>query len=147
MLGHVMVEAARAVAAVWIRAEVGLGQARVGFVGFEISLPDLEFEALAERALRLPGQFDHGLGEREAAAAADAIDRAVAVTELRMQFDDRADLAGLGHRRTAKPGLVEEVAVITHRQAREELLPAGRDRGGEEVDDAACGVRAIHHLA
>ena len=147
VLGHVVVEAARAVAAVRVRAQVRFGQAGVGFVGFEICLPDLEFEPLAERALRLPGQLDHGLGEREAAAAADAIDRAVTVAELRMQFDDRTDLAGFGHRRAAEPGLVEEVAVIAGRQAREELLPAGRDRRGEEVDDAARGVRAVHHLA
>ena len=54
VFGHVVVEAARAVTAVRIRAEVGLGQARVGFIGFEVGLADLEFDPLAERAFRFP---------------------------------------------------------------------------------------------
>jgi hypothetical protein len=60
-----------------------------------------------------------------------------------VQLDERADLTGFGHRRAAEPGLVEEVAVAARGQAGEELLPAGRDRGGEEVDDATGGVRAV----
>ena len=49
-----VVEAARAVAAVGVRAQVGLAEAGVGFVGVEIGLPDLEFEALAQGAGRFP---------------------------------------------------------------------------------------------
>ena len=147
VFGDVVVETARAVAAVRIRAEVGLGQARVGFIGFEVGLADLEFDALAERALRFPGQLDHRFGEGETAAAADAVDRAVTVAELGVQFDERADLPGFGHRRAAEPGLVEEVAVVAGREAREEALAAGRDGRREEVDDTTRGVRAVHHLA
>ena len=147
MFGHVVVEAARTIAAVGIRAKVGLGQARVGFIGFEVGLADLEFDPLAQGAFRLPGQLDHRFGEGETAAAADAVDHAVAIAQLGVQFDERADLAGLGHRRAAEPGLIEEVAVVAGREAREEALATGRDRGREEVDDAARGVRTIHHLA
>ena len=147
VFGHVVVEAARTIAAVGIRAEVGLGQARVGFIGLEVGLAHLEFDALAEGALRFPRQLDHRFGEGETAAAADTVDLSVAIAELGVEFDERADLAGLGHRRAAKPGLVEEVAVVAGREAREEALATGRDRGREEVDDATRGVRAIHHLA
>ena len=64
-----------------------------------------------------------------------------------MQFDDRADLAGFGHRRAAEPGVVEEAAEVAGRQAREEAPLLRGDRGGQEVDDAARGVGAVHHLA
>jgi len=54
VLGDMMVEAARAVAAVGVRAQVGLAEAGVGFVGVEIGLPDLQFEAARRPRRRGP---------------------------------------------------------------------------------------------
>ena len=55
--GRKVVELGRGVAAIGVGAEVGDGEAGIGFVGVELGVADFEFEALGEGGAGFPEEF------------------------------------------------------------------------------------------
>ena len=102
---------ARGVAAVWIVAQVGVGQAGVGFVRIEAGVSGFDFDALFEGGFRFPEQLEHRLDDAESAVLGGSVDVAEAVGGFAVKFQQIAETPGCGFLGVAIPRVLEQRVV------------------------------------
>ncbi len=142
VVGGDVVELRAGVAAVRPVAEIGIGQAQVGFVGILLGVGDLEFEFLVDAGIGVGGdqEFRQVVLEVIAGVVTGRPGEIEVLEAIGVLLDGFQQEAG-AFAATADPGVAEH-GVVTAIGEIDQAAEAVGDRGGHQVQCAAGGAGA-----